>query len=559
MRSTLVALTIAAATVATGAAGVATVDAMRAGEALPGVNIAGAPVSGQDEAQLRATIEGLDTDRTTGTLPVVADDVQATVDRSLVRVDVDATIDAALDAGREGYPLAGVFGPVFGTGRRTIEPVLVPDGPGLDQQITELAAKVDRKPDDGGFLLAGTDDAPTVTAKAPLTGRTLDQDGARAAIIDALRERQSTPATLPVAIEQPGSTPEQVQALTAAATKALDGPYVLATGDVRLTLAPKDVAPLLTTKQSDTGPTLEIDPPALAKLVESKAGPLATRPRSAGFDVAGVPATLASKGNLTWTPKPAEVRVRPGANGKGVDVEAASTALAALIRAGKHDPAALPLKVLEPSLTTDGATAAGVKSLIGTFTTSFTAGQPRARNIRRIAELVDGTYVAPGEQFSLNGAAGERTKGRGFVADGAIVDGELTDEVGGGVSQFATTLFNAAFFAGLPIPEHKPHSFYISRYPAGRESTVYFGALDVRFDNDTANGLLVRTRSTPGSVTVELYGDNGGRKVTSTTGPRRARDDGGFRIDVTRTISGGDGKGTRRVFKTSYDPVPPEN
>jgi vancomycin resistance protein YoaR len=160
--------------------------------------------------------------------------------------------------------------------------------------------------------------------------------------------------------------------------------------------------------------------------------------------------------------------------------------------------------------------------------------------------------------LSLNDEAGQRTAARGFVADGAIVDGVLTDEVGGGVSQFATTLFNAAFFAGLPILEHKPHSFYISRYPAGRESTVYYGAIDVRVRNDTTAGLLVRTRSTAGSVTVELYGDNGGRRVVSTSGPRRPRADGGFNIEVTRTISGGDGRGERRVFRTSYDPVPPD-
>ncbi len=199
-----------------------------------------------------------------------------------------------------------------------------------------------------------------------------------------------------------------------------------------------------------------------------------------------------------------------------------------------------------------------MRTLLGTFTTRFQAGQPRATNIRRIAELVDGTYVPAGEVLSLNRAAGRRTAARGFVADGAIVDGALTDEVGGGVSQFATTLFNAAFFAGLPIPEHKPHSFYISRYPAGRESTVYYDAIDVKVRNDTAAGLLVRTRSTASSVTVELYGDNGGRRVVSTSGPRRPRADGGFRIDVTRTITGGDGRGERRVFTTSYDPVPPD-
>jgi vancomycin resistance protein YoaR len=170
--------------------------------------------------------------------------------------------------------------------------------------------------------------------------------------------------------------------------------------------------------------------------------------------------------------------------------------------------------------------------------------------------VLDGTYVAPGDLLSLNGVAGPRTRAKGYLADGAIIRGELEDVVGGGVSQFATTLFNAAFFAGLPIEEHQPHSFYISRYPAGRESTVNFGSIDVKVRNDTGNGFLVKTSSTARSVTVAIYGNNGGRTVTSTTGPRVGRSGGGFTINVTRTITGGDGKGGTRVFRTVYNPPP---
>jgi vancomycin resistance protein YoaR len=311
--------------------------------------------------------------------------------------------------------------------------------------------------------------------------------------------------------------------------------------------------------QVDGTPVLTLDTAALRAVVATRAAPLTTRPRSAGFTVAGAAPVVDTQGDLAWTPRPAQVAVRPGSPGREVDVDAATAQLRArVLRADRSAGAPLPLRTVEPPLTTAQASAAGVRTLLGTFTTRFQAGQPRATNIRRIAELVDGAYVPPGEVLSLNGEAGQRTAARGFVADGAIVDGVLTDEVGGGVSQFATTLFNAAFFAGLPILEHKPHSFYISRYPAGRESTLYYGAIDVKVRNDTASGLLVRTRSTASSVTVELYGDNGGRRVVSTSGPRRPRADGGFRVDVTRTITGGDGRGERRVFRTSYDPVPPD-
>jgi vancomycin resistance protein YoaR len=422
-------------------------------------------------------------------------------------------------------------------------------------RLEQLAADVDRDPSAGGISVQGL----TVTARPPVAGRVLDADTGAALVAAALERGSAEPVVLPVTDVPAPTTPAQVEAVAAGARAALAGPYVLGAAPLTLAVTPTDVAPLLSMATGSAAPVLTLDTAALRAVVAARAVRLAARPRSAGFSVVGAAAVVDTQGDLAWTPRPAQVAVRPGSPGREVDVDAATARLRALVLAAdRRGPQPLPLRTVEPPLTTAQAQAAGVRTLLGTFTTRFQPGQPRATNIRRIAELVDGAYVAPGGVLSLNDRAGRRTAARGFVADGAIVDGVLTDEVGGGVSQFATTLFNAAFFAGLPILEHKPHSFYISRYPAGRESTVYYGAIDVRVRNDTASGLLVRTRSTAGSVTVELYGDNGGRRVVSTSGPRRPRADGGFSIDVTRTISGGDGRGERRVFRTSYDPVPPD-
>jgi hypothetical protein len=86
---------------------------------------------------------------------------------------------------------------------------------------------------------------------------------------------------------------------------------------------------------------------------------------------------------------------------------------------------------------------------------------------------------------------------------------------------------------------------------------VNFPSIDVKIVNDTKSAVIIKTRTTPSSVTVELYGNNGGRVVTAQHGPRQPRDDGGFRIAVTRTVSGGDGVSSNRVFTTSYNPAPP--
>jgi len=147
----------------------------------------------------------------------------------------------------------------------------------------------------------------------------------------------------------------------------------------------------------------------------------------------------------------------------------------------------------------------GATHLIGEFTTYYPSGRPRVTNIHRIAELTRGVVVGPEEAFSLNEHVGERTLENGFVEDGAIVYGVLIQAVGGGISQFATTLFNAAFFAGLDFEEYKSHSIYFQRYPYGREATISWGWPDLKFKNVTPYPIVIWTSVTPDSVTVQFY------------------------------------------------------
>ena len=162
---------------------------------------------------------------------------------------------------------------------------------------------------------------------------------------------------------------------------------------------------------------------------------------------------------------------------------------------------------------------------MSSFTTYFPYAEYRNVNIGRAAELVDGTLLKPGETFSLNDTVGERTEENGFTKGYIINDGILVQDLGGGVSQMATTTFNAMFFAGLEDVEHKPHSFYIDRYPIGREATVAWGAVDLRFRNDTPYGVLIDTSftdSTPtssGAVTVTMYSTKWW-DITTSTGER---------------------------------------
>jgi len=148
----------------------------------------------------------------------------------------------------------------------------------------------------------------------------------------------------------------------------------------------------------------------------------------------------------------------------------------------------------------------GISELIGEFTTEHPANQDRVINIQRMADIVRGAVIEPGGTFSLNDYVGERTTANGFVAAGVIYNGVFTDDIGGGVSQFATTMFNAAFFGGLDLVQYQAHSIYIDRYPYGREATVSWPDIDLRVRNPTDFPVLIWTEYTPSSITVKLFG-----------------------------------------------------
>ena len=194
---------------------------------------------------------------------------------------------------------------------------------------------------------------------------------------------------------------------------------------------------------------------------------------------------------------------------------------------------------------------------MSSFTTYFTYAEYRNTNIGRAAELISGTVLKPGETFSLNDTVGERTEANGFTKGYIISDGIFKQDLGGGVSQVATTTFNAMFFAGLKDVEHKPHSFYIDRYPEGREATVAWGAVDLRFTNDTPYGVLIdatvrpSTPSSQGVVTVTMYSTKYW-DITSTTSERYNFTKPGTRTLTTPDCEPNEGYGGFDVVVTRY-------
>ena len=175
----------------------------------------------------------------------------------------------------------------------------------------------------------------------------------------------------------------------------------------------------------------------------------------------------------------------------------------------------------QPKFTTEDARALNVVKLVAQFSTHHKCCQARVENIHRIADILDGTIIQPGAVFSVNEKVGPRTKQSGFVPAPTIVEGDMEDTVGGGVSQFATTLFNALFYGGYDIIERQPHSYWFPRYPMAHEATLSYPKPDIIFKNDTKSGLLIKTEYTDTRITVKLFGDNEGRKVKATMSQRQ--------------------------------------
>ena len=227
----------------------------------------------------------------------------------------------------------------------------------------------------------------------------------------------------------------------------------------------------------------------------------------------------------------------------------------------------------EPAeFTTEEAQNASFDEVVGEFTTSGYS-DASGRNIELTAQMVNGAVISPGDTFSLNGYTGPRGTAQGFVESGIIIDGHAGTAVGGGISQFATTLYNAAYFGGMTDVAHTPHSYYISRYPAGREATVYEGAIDLVFKNDAQYPVQIQTSVGGGNVTVKLMGvktvdvesvNNGRWAQTSPNRMELSGDDcspssgaPGFTTSDTRIIRDLSGSEiSRETTTTVYDPQP---
>ncbi len=220
-----------------------------------------------------------------------------------------------------------------------------------------------------------------------------------------------------------------------------------------------------------------------------------------------------------------EMMVLLGSEGTMPQVSTAISKLNDQLLGDNADTSGAPTIVIDSTNVPDKmplneAVNAGVVSVIGEYTTEYTPGATeRNHNIHLAADLLnDSVAKANGGIWSFNETAGECNEEKGFQSAGSILGGELVDEIGGGICQVGTTVFNAVYEVGLPIVERHNHSMYISSYPSGRDAAISWPDLDLQWENDTASDILLRTSYTDTSITVSLYGISPGYTVESETG-----------------------------------------
>jgi vancomycin resistance protein YoaR len=406
-----------------------------------------------------------------------------------LQFDVDATVEAA-GAGRSLNP-ARMWQVM--TGGSAVEPVVSVDKAKLDAAVGRVARLVNRPATEGSITFDGT----KAVLHAPAAGITLNTAAAGPAIT-AGYPFDGTPIKLPAAVTDPKAGDSAIaKALKEFAKPAMSGAVRLTVGDRFVDLQPEELAPSLKlTGKADGTVVPSLDAAKLEPLFKERFKNLETLPKDATFEIVG-----------------GKPQVVPAVDGEVVARDKVVPAiLQTLPKPVGQRRISIGLAKTPAKFTTAQAKALGVKEVMGEFTTYFPHAAYRNVNIGTAARKINGTLVKPNETFSLNKVVGERTRENGFTEGNIINNGVFVKDLGGGVSQSATTTFNAAFFAGLKDVEHKAHSVYISRYPVGREATVAWPSVDLKFLNDSGNGVFMQTiftSSTPssrGALTVKIWG-----------------------------------------------------
>lgn len=462
-----------------------------------------------------------------------------------LEVDVDHTIDEL--TGLTFHPRLFID---HITGKGDYEPVTRVDDDALRVELEAVAEALDTAPVEGAVGFA--DGEPDVTE--PEAGQSVDIDASE----ELLQESWiSGPRPLElVGMEvQPEIGAEAVdEALRTLARPLTTAPISVSTGDSLVELSVEDLISLASIEPQGSSLDLHLDATALAELV---------RERNPDLEDSGADARIVLEdGSPT---------IIPSESGLSLDEEELLAAVREAVVSTSDRTAEVELVETDPEFTTEDAEELGVTEVVSEFSTPFYQDADRTENLRVGARNISGTLIRPGETFSLIEALGPITAEAGYRSAGVVVDGFETSGLGGGLSQVSTTVFNAAYFAGMELVEFQPHSRHFDRYPEGRESTIYTPSVDLKWRNTTPYGALVNSWVSGDRFYVQIWGtehfevDSHTSDRYNFTQPRTLYNTGGgcvpnsnaqrgFTVQNTRTLSLDGEEVDRQTWTTTYVP-----
>jgi vancomycin resistance protein YoaR len=457
-----------------------------------GTTVAGIDIGGLESADAVERLTSELGSVATQPVPVTAGGVSSTVDPAAAGLAFDATETVAglteftLNPGRLVAQLAG--------GDQE-PPVTEVDAAALDTAMEVLATDLESPATSGtvGFV----DGAPVRTEA--VEGTTIDREAAEDVLTGSWLTA-ARPLELPTEVLEPDVTTEETDAAFALAQTVVSAPVTVRVADQTAEIPAADVAAASTFVVEDGDLALQVDGTLLTEAVVARTTDLLSDSADASFVFAdGAP------------------RIEPGTPGTTIDPAVLAEAVRGAAT-GTERTVDVELTQSDPAQSTEALEALGVVEKVSEFRTPLTAEPLRTENLRVAAEKVTGTLVRPGETFSLSDTIGPITTANGYKQAHVVVNGQIQYGTGGGLSQMSTTTYNAGFFAGMVDVEHTPHNYWFSRYPEGRESTLYEGSIDMRWRNDSPYGVLLQSWIADNHLYVAAWSTKHYEVTTTTSG-----------------------------------------
>lgn len=528
---------------------------MVSGEVPAGTSVLGVDIGGTSTQQAADTLERELGDEAAAPIPVAAGETQAQVQPQESGLAIDWLATAEQSSGIILNPVALL---AHLRGEVEVDPVTTLDEPALQASLEQVAEDVALDPVEPRIRYNERNLARLVPG---IPGVQLDVEESTDLVAEAYP--QPTPQLVELAIIEPSPeipAEEAERVLTEFAEPAAALPVTLAVAGREVPVSRGDIsATLRFTPQDQT-----LEPRLNAKKLHTRLADDLASVERAGRDARIVirddrPRIIRSQAGRRVAPKdlgPAVLAVLPETT------EQARTASVDVVKS-------------KAQFSTADAKALNIKEKLSSYFQGFVPATYRYVNVGEAARRINGTILEPGDTFSMNETAKERTPANGYMEGFIISGGRFREELGGGVSIITTAMWNAGFYAGLERVEQHPHGLYISRYPAGLEATVAWGFLDLKMRNETGNGVLITATRFNDGVRIEMWGTKKWDSVTASFSPRTNYTDfetiydpdggdrcvpstgsRGFDISVTRRrINDGQSESTE-TFYTTYKPTP---